>query len=887
MDELTDWRIVPCRSLTWCFDLCSQKNINPELVLHRISFPIEYLQNPAKFIDWQNYTAIISTMDKHFSEKELLEAGRSSWHPPKRKLKAFSGHRPDPVRNQYLASFGPDGETVKTFPVNISVIHTGHRSLRIAMNMKDGFVRCHNFHILIAGQMIGLPESLGYPKATVQITQSEHGAVYDISYTNVDGGLFTTLCNVIMQVFTTNEAVRKLTKINDDLLQNYQDLQEENEKLRTIEKKLRTNEDHHQILAANTSDVIWTMGLDQEFEYISLALACVTGYTKTELKHLSLKKILDQESNRKVTKQINSELAGNNSYRSSTTEAVFVHKMGHQIQVELKLSFILDDMKKPVSLIVVAHEITARKEMKIKLYQKETSYQIITNIVPDAIITIDQKNKIFFANPASMKIFGYELEELIGMDIDLLIPYLSHDSTFKESHRLDWQAQESEVVLKGLRKDRTLIPLEISFAADEISGVSCRTCFVRDISSKVRNNQEIKQLEKQLQLSQKMDSIGQLTGGVVHDFNNLLVAILGYTDLAISEVADLNIQRGYLNEIKLAGERAANMTRRLLAFSRQQYIEPSLVNVNELIDGINLMINRLLPENIKVKIKRADNRNLPVMADAGQLEQVLVNLAINARDAMEHGGKLTIESSLENIDDDSNRQNSSVTTGDYVVIKVTDTGSGMSQEIQHRIFEPFFSTKPEGAGTGLGLAVVSSIVRQHQGFINLESLPALGTTFSIYLPVAIRKRREPGKSSSRDIIGGSETIFIVEDNAQVRNLTRLILRGAGYEVIEAIDGLDALEKFSLIKEKIDLVLIDVVMPGTGGREVMEEMLEHRSDLKILFTSGYLESENHTKFIRDTGFELIPKPYNTNSLRSKVRSILDNQTPATHSRTTVK
>ena len=486
MDELTDRRIVPCRNLTWCFDLCRQKNINPEIVLHRISFPIEYLQNPAKFIDWKNYTAIISTMDKHFSEKELLEAGRSSWLPPKRKLKAFSRHRLDPVRNQYLASFGTDGEAVKTFPVNISVIPTGLRSLRITMNMKDGCARCHNFHIFIAGQMIGLPESLGYPKATVQMTQSEHEAVYDISYTNVDGGLFTTLCNVILKVFTANEAIRKLTRINDDLLQNYHDLQEENEKLRTIDQKLRTNGDHHQILAANTSDVIWTMGLDLEFEYISLALTGVTGYTKTELKHLSLKKILDQESNRKVTKQINSELAGNNYYRSSTTEAVFVHKMGHQIQVELKLSFMLDEMNKPVSLIVVAHEITERKEKGIKLDPKETSYQIITNIVPDAIITIDQKNKIFFANPASMKIFGYELEDLIGMDIDLLIPYLSHDSTFKESHRIDWQAQESEVVLKGQRKDRTLIPLEISFAADEISGVSCRTCFIRDISSKVR-----------------------------------------------------------------------------------------------------------------------------------------------------------------------------------------------------------------------------------------------------------------------------------------------------------------------------------------------------------------------------------------------------------------
>ena len=768
MDEPTDQRIVPCRSLTWCFDLCSQKNINPELVIHRISFPIEYLQNPAKFIDWQNYTAIISNMGKHFSEKELLEAGRSCWHPPKWKHMAFSGHRLDSVRNQYLASFGPDGETVKTFPVNISVIHTGLQSLQIVMKMKEGCARCQNFQIIIAGQMIGLPESLGYPKATVQMTQSEHGAVYDISYTKVEAGLLTSLGNVIMQVFTSNDAVHKLTKVNETLLQNHQGLLEENEQLRTIVKKLRTNE-----------------------------------------------------------------------------------------------------------------------EMEIKQDQKETSYQIITSIVPDAIITIDRENKIFFANPASMRIFGYELKELIGMDIDLLIPHLSHDSTFKESHRLDWQEPESGVVLKGLRKDRTLIPLEFSFAEDEISGVSCRTCYVRDISSKVRNNHEKEQLEKQLQLSQKMESIGQLTGGVAHDFSNLLVAILGYTDLAISEVADLNIQRGHLNEIKHASESAANMTRRLLAFSRQQSIEPSLVYVNDLIDGINLMINRLLPENIEVKIKRADNRNLPVMADAGQIEQVLVNLAVNARDAMKRGGKLTIESSLENIDDDSTRQNSLVPSGEYVVIKVADTGSGMSQEIQQRIFEPFFSTKPEGAGTGLGLAVVSSIIKQHQGFINLESLPGLGTTFSIYLPVALGKRRAQGKNNSREIVGGSETIFTVEDNAQVRNLTRLILRGAGYEVIEAIDGRDALEKFSRYTDQIDLALIDVVMPVTGGKEVMEEMLKHRPGLKILFTSGYLESEVHTKFIRDTGFGFIPKPYNTYSLRSKVRSILDNQTPTAHSRTSVK
>jgi CheY-like chemotaxis protein len=283
----------------------------------------------------------------------------------------------------------------------------------------------------------------------------------------------------------------------------------------------------------------------------------------------------------------------------------------------------------------------------------------------------------------------------------------------------------------------------------------------------------------------------------------------------------------------------------------------------------------LLPENINV-IFDLEDKNLIVMADSGQLEQVVINLVVNARDAMPSGGTLQIKSSLASIERDFVNQKPFAREGQYIAIGISDTGTGMSEEIRKHIFEPFYTTKPEGSGTGLGLSVVFGIIKQHDGFIDLESSVGEGTNFTIYLPFNRNKPRAVTPESQRNVMGGNETIFIVEDNVQVRNLARLILIGAGYEVLEAVDGIDALKQFHLRKEEIDLVVMDVVMPRMGGKDVMERMRRDKPGIKIIFTSGYSASEIHTNFILEEGLEFISKPYSTDVLRTRVRAVLDGE-----------
>jgi PAS domain S-box-containing protein len=867
-------RDVSCRSLLWCFDLCEQKSIDPERILRRVPYSVDHLKDPSQFIDWASYATFISNLHKYLNEDELLAAGRSSWQSANLKLLSLTGRLLFSVKDQYLAMFGPMGEVARTFPVNLSMEQVDQRRIKITLAMARGRLKCQPFQTILAGQMIGLPESLGLPPATVDILQSDYGAVYDISYSN-EGGLLAPLRKAIMWLFTARETARELSSTYDDLLVKYHELQEETAKLRQAEKEVQISEERYRLLAANVNDIIWTMNIDLQLDYISPAVLPITGYNETELLSLSLDHILDQESLTRVRDAVDRGLSNDEFVNAaSTVEIGAHHKDGHKIWLEVKASFLFDDDQNPVSIIGVARDITERKKMEGRLSEQETSYQVITNTAQDAIITIDQKNLINFANPASVQIFGYDVQELMDMDIALLMPEALGDPRLRELYRPKATEPRSGVTAKGLRKDRTLIPLELSFVTHEISGATYRTFFARDISARARNEQERKQLEQQLQASQKMESIGQLTVGIAHDFNNLLVAILGYADLAMSEAESSALLNNYLSEIKLAGERAADMTQKLLAFSRRQIIEPKLIDVNELLDGIDLMINRLLPENIDVNIERAPLEALPVMADAGQLEQVLINLAVNARDAMAQGGRLSIRTFRQTLDDDFLQQHTFARPGEHVIIRVTDTGAGMSPEIQKRIFEPFFTTKPEGAGTGLGLAVVFGIVKQHNGFIDLDSTLGQGTIFTIYLPVATEVGQSQTPDRVRHVEGGHETICIVEDNTQVRNLARLILRGAGYDVIEAVDGLDAIEKFESYKHRIDLILMDVVMPRMGGKEVMEKLLQIKPDLKILFTSGYSESGIHTNFILESGLEFIPKPYNTDALRSRVRAILD-------------
>ena len=507
--------------------------------------------------------------------------------------------------------------------------------------------------------------------------------------------------------------------------------------------------------------------------------------------------------------------------------------------------------------------------MELALADREENYRIITQTARDGIVTLDQQYRILFANPAVEAMFGYTAEELMEQSLPDLVPDMNR-ALIDTDNPADALSGES---LTAMRKDGSLLPIEISFAQHHDQGRRYLTGILRDVTQRQRIEVERKELEHQLQASQHMESIGQLTGGIAHDFNNLLVAILGYTDLALNPDIAPHDLRSYLSEIHNAGQRAADMMQKLLAFSRRQIIEPTLIDVNDLIGGLDLMIRRLTPENIDTQIDRASKLS-PVLADAGQLEQVIVNLTVNARDAMAEGGRLTILTQEADVSETFAKANPWARPGRHVMLQITDTGAGMSEEVQRRVFEPFFTTKPEGAGTGLGLAVVFGIIKQQNGFIDVASQPDKGTRFAVYLPIASAQDPSASIRRPRAALGGDETILIVEDNQQVAQLARLILRGGGYQTLSAPNGAEALELFEAHRDQIDLVLMDVVMPRMGGREMMRQMLTSVPNQKVLFTSGYSTSGINTNFILEEGLEFIPKPYSTNALRGKVRAVLD-------------
>ncbi|MBN1478365.1 GAF domain-containing protein [Candidatus Sumerlaeota bacterium] len=387
-----------------------------------------------------------------------------------------------------------------------------------------------------------------------------------------------------------------------------------------------------------------------------------------------------------------------------------------------------------------------------------------------------------------------------------------------------------------------------------------------------RSEEERSKVERLLHQSQKMEAIGQLAGGIAHDFNNLLLAILGYTDFVLEDIEPGDRKRLDLEQIRLAARRAADLTRQLLAFSRQQVLHPVHLDLNRVVDDLIKMIRRLIGENILLRVRPGENLR-PVQADQGQIEQVLMNLCINARDAMPGGGEITIETSNIEVSEEQSRTRLSAKPGRFTQISVSDTGCGMDEETQRRIFEPFFTTKEVGKGTGLGLATVYGIVEQHGGFLDVQSEPGEGSTFIVCLPSVDESAEAQVTPLPRPALGGTETILLAEDEEIVRSLAKRILQDSGYTVLEARDGKEALRVFAEKPESIDLAILDIVMPGLGGRAVRDKMVRRRPEVRALLMSGY-SADAIPGFILDAGLEMIQKPFDAGTLLRKVREVLD-------------
>ena len=394
-----------------------------------------------------------------------------------------------------------------------------------------------------------------------------------------------------------------------------------------------------------------------------------------------------------------------------------------------------------------------------------------------------------------------------------------------------------------------------------------------DVTDRRLAEESREQAEAQLRLAQKMEAVGQLAAGVAHDFNNLLSVILSYADFLLEDLAPGDPARVGLEEIQAAGERAASLTRKLLAFGGRQVLEPEVLDLNQVMDDLEGLLNKLLQEDIAIRIERAPELG-HVRADPSQLEQIIVNLAVNARDAMPRGGRLDFTTANVDFDEPYTEQGKSIPAGAFVMLAVSDTGSGMEPQVRDRIFEPFFTTKQRGKGTGLGLATAHGIVEQLGGHIFVYSEPGRGTSFKIYLPRVEEELTGPSRAAAEGPNAGTETLLVVEDDGAVRRSVERILEGAGYTVLTAKDGQDALR---LVRERngtLDLLLTDVVMPGLNGKELAAQIETLCPGIRILFTSGYPDDAIVHHGVLEEGQRIIDKPFSARALRRAVRRVLD-------------
>jgi PAS domain S-box-containing protein len=515
-------------------------------------------------------------------------------------------------------------------------------------------------------------------------------------------------------------------------------------------------------------------------------------------------------------------------------------------------------------------DITGLKRAQDEIAAREAHLRSILDTVPEAMIVIDANGSVTSFSAAAAQLFGYRPEEVVGQNVKMLMPapyrgehdgYIGHYLRTGEARIIGYGR-----VVKGLTKDGAIFPMELAVGEARSDGQRIFTGFIRDLTSRQKMEEELRQ-------SQKMEAIGQLIGGLAHDFNNLLTVITGNLEMLEMSLKDSN-QRELLKDAQDAAQDGAKLTGQLLAFGRRQPLNPKPTDLAPLISNFSELLRRILGESIELHIRVTGSGNLCVV-DAPQLQNALLNLAINARDAMPRGGKLTIDISRTRLDVDYAQMYPDIRTGRYVLVAVTDTGSGMSDQVRQRAFEPFFTTKPTGAGTGLGLSMVYGFVKQSGGNIQIYSELGQGTSVRIFLPLAesVRTSEElaPGAGEMDAMPRGSETILVVEDDARVRRVTTARLRSLGYEVIEADNGAAA---FALLAAhpKIAMIFTDVVMPGgMNGDELAEAALAANPDLKVLFTSGYAEPAVARQGLGAGAW--LKKPYTAAELAEKVREIL--------------
>ena len=639
------------------------------------------------------------------------------------------------------------------------------------------------------------------------------------------------------------------------------------------EEALRESENKFKSFSEHAISGIYLIE-DGVFRYVNPKFAEMFGYTVEELQDLMpFTRLVCAEDSAKVEQQVGRRISGEADSVHYTFRGL--RKNGQVFHVETYGTGTFHNGK-PAALGTIL-DITERRRTEEALRESEERYRLLFGNIQDAVfvnlVTEEGTPGHFIeVNEIACRKLGYTREELLQMspfDIDApdtraFIPRIMEE--LRQHGHATWEGAH-------LTRDGQRIPVEINNRLFDLGGAPMILATVRDVTERKRAEKEQAILQEQLNQAQKLESVGRLAGGVAHDFNNMLGVILGHAEIAMEKIDQANALFEDLTEIRKAALRSADLTRQLLAFARRQTISPKILDLNETVEGMLKMLRRLIGEDIDLAWLPETNL-WPVKVDPGQIDQLLANLCVNARDAISGIGKVTIETGAACFDKDYCSRHPGFSPGEFVMLAVSDNGCGMEKETMSNIFEPFFTTKAFGEGTGLGLATVYGIVRQNNGFINVYSEPGEGTTFKIYLPRAGEQTTQQPPVDSKKDLRGDETVLLVEDEESILTLGKTILQRYGYEVLATKSPTEALGMIQNYPGPIHLLIIDVVMPEMNGKDIRDKLVEFKPDLKTMFMSGYTANVIAHHGILDEGIDFLQKPFSVNTLLEKVRSVLD-------------
>lgn len=626
-----------------------------------------------------------------------------------------------------------------------------------------------------------------------------------------------------------------------------------------VEEALRQGEKKYRNVVERASDGILVLQ-EGKVAFANSSLRNMTRYNGDTAIGLPFNQFVHPSELPRVAEFYRRRMAGDEA--PQVYETVLVAADGTNVQVELNAALTLYEGK-PADLVFI-HDISARKKFEAERAQLVMAVEQTT----DAVIITDTKGDIRYVNPAFERITGYSRAEVLGKNPRFLKSGLQEADVY----RAMWATLATGETWRGRfqnkRKDESIFTCDaiITPTRDQSGTIINYVSVQRDLTREL-------QMEEQYLQAQKMESIGRLAGGIAHDFNNIMTAILGFGSMILDQLGENHPLRHAVEQIVSAGERATNLTRQLLTFSRKQMVEVRILDPNAVIVEMNQLLRRALGEDVEL-ITLLDDEAGCVKMDPGLLQQVVMNLAINARDAMARGGQLTIRTARTALDEKFCKTRVNVQPGDYLQLSLIDNGSGMTKEVMKHIFEPFFTTKPKGKGTGLGLATVYGIVNQCGGHIEIESAPGSGTEIKIWLPRVVTHADTVPVELEEKLQKGTETILVVEDEEVVRDLSCRILRSLDYHVLEAANGREALDLVEKYKNTIHLVFTDVVMPQMGGPEMVEHLVQMRPGIKVIYTSGFTESTIVERGVALGKVRLIQKPFTRELLAQRIRHALD-------------